>query len=115
VYRSPKVSTAGISDIAHNTLLEIAADMGVPIAVLVTVAWIVIFAVLVRGTRVRRRNIIIPVAVLAVAILAALHSLIDFRPQIPGYVIMALALIGAGLAQSFSETEMAALDDEAGP
>ena len=30
-----------------------------------------------------------------------LHSLIDFSLQIPGYSIVALSLIGAGLAQSF--------------
>jgi len=101
-YRSSNVSMFGVWDIAHNTLLEVASDMGVPIAVLVVVSWIVIFAVLVHGARVRRRDLIIPVAALAVAMLAVLHSLIDFTLQIPGYSIVALALIGAGLAQSFA-------------
>jgi O-antigen ligase len=100
-YRSPNASMWGVWDIAHNTLLEIAADMGVPIAALVAVAWIVIFAVLVHGIRVRGRGLIFPVAALAIAILAVLHSLIDFSLQIPGYAIVALSLIGAGLAQSF--------------
>ncbi len=100
-YRSSNVSMWGVWDMAHNTLLEIAADMGVPIAALVVVAWIVIFAVLIRGTWIRRRNLVIPVAALAIAILAVLHSLIDFTLQIPGYAIVALCLIGAGLAQSF--------------
>jgi O-antigen ligase len=101
-YRSSNVSMFGVWDIAHNTLLEIASDMGVPIAALVVVAWIVIFAVLVHGARARRRDLIIPVAALAVGLLAVLHSLIDFSLQIPGYSIVALALIGAGLAQSFA-------------
>src|SRR3984957_8054313 len=101
-YRSSKVSMWGIWDIAHNTLLEIASDMGVPIAVLVVIAWVVIFAVLIHGARVRRRDLIIPVAALAVGLVAVLHSLIDFSLQIPGYSIVALALIGAGLAQSLS-------------
>jgi len=35
-----------------------------------------------------------------VAALAGLHSLVDFSLQIP-YSIVALSLIGAGLAQSF--------------
>ena len=61
-YRSPSVSIWGVWDIAHNTLLEIAADMGVPIAALVVLAWIVIFAVLVHGIRERRRGIIFPLA-----------------------------------------------------
>jgi hypothetical protein len=42
------------------------------------------------------------VAALSVAVLAVLHSLVDFSLQIPGYAIPALALIGAGLAQSFA-------------
>ena len=101
-YRSANVSMWGVWDIAHNTLLEIASDMGVPIAALVVVAWVVIFAVLVNGVRVRRRDLIIPVAALAVGLIAVLHSLIDFSLQIPGYSIVALALVGAGLAQSFA-------------
>ena len=99
-YRSSNASTLGTWDLAHNSLLEIAADMGVPIAILVAIAWIVIFAVLVRGTFVRRRGLLVPVAALAVAMLAVLHSLIDFSLQIPGYAIVAMSLIGAGLAQS---------------
>ena len=109
-YRSDKVSMWGVWDIAHNTLLEIASDMGVPIAALVVVAWVVIFAVLIHGMRVRRHDRIFPIAALAVGILAVLHSLIDFTLQIPGYAIVALSLIGAGLAQSFatSQTNIAA-------
>ena len=60
--------------------------MGVPIAAVVVLAWIVIFAVLIRGAgHPRRRGLIVPVAGLSVAILAVLHSLIDFSVQIPGY------------------------------
>jgi O-antigen ligase len=102
-YRSSNVAIWGVWDMAHNTLLEIAADMGVPVAALVAVAWIVIFAVLVRGAVIRRRGLLVPVAALAVATLAVLHSLIDFTLQIPGYAIVALSLVGAGLAQSFRE------------
>ena len=101
-YRSANVSMWGVWDIAHNSLLEIAADMGVPIAALVVAAWMVIFAVLVHGSRVRRRGLLFPVAALAVALVAVLHSLIDFSLQIPGYSIVALSLIGTGLAQSFA-------------
>jgi O-antigen ligase len=101
-YRSPNVSMWGVWDIAHNTLLEVASDMGIPIATLVVIAWMVVFTVLIRGALVRRRDLVIPVAALAVAILAVLHSLIDFTLQIPGYAIVAMALIGAGLAQSLA-------------
>jgi O-antigen ligase len=99
-YRSSDVSMWGVWDIAHNTLLEIAADMGVPIAGLVVLAWFVIFAVLIGGVTRRGRGRMVPTAALAVAALASAHSLVDFSLQIPGYSIVALALVGAGLAQS---------------
>ena len=101
-YRSEDVSMVGVWDRAHNTLLELAADMGVPLAALVSVGWIVIFAILIHGIRVRRRDLLVPVSALSVATLAVLHSLVDFSLQIPGYAIPALALVGAGLAQSFA-------------
>lgn len=100
-YRSPNVSMWGVWDMAHNSLLEIAADMGLPIAVLVVAAWLIIFAVLIRAVYVRRRGLVVPVAALSVALLGVLHSMIDFSLQIPGYAIVALALVGTGLAQSF--------------
>lgn len=99
-YRSDSVSMRGVWDRAHNTLLEIAAEMGVPIAALVAVAWLIVFLVLVRGATVRRGGRVLPVAALAVGLLAVLHSFVDFSLQIPGYSIVALSLIGAGLAQS---------------
>jgi O-antigen ligase len=102
-YRSPNASMLGVWDLAHSTPLEVAADMGVPLAALVVAVWMVIFAVLIRGTLVRRRSLISPVAALAIGALATLHSLIDFSLQMPGYAIVVLALVGAGLVQSFSE------------
>jgi hypothetical protein len=101
-YRPGDISMWGIWDRAHDTLLELAADMGAPLAVLVTVGWLVIFAALIHGIRVRRRDLLIPVSAAVVATIAALHSLVDFSLQIPGYSIPTMALVGAGLAQSFA-------------
>jgi O-antigen ligase len=101
-YRSGHISMWGVWDRAHDTLLELAADMGLPLAALVVLAWLVVFGVLVSGVRTRRRDLIIPVSAFAVAMLACLHSLVDFSLQIPGYAIVAFALVGAGLAQSFA-------------
>jgi len=66
----------------------------------VVLAWMIVLAVLIRGAKVRRRDLAIPVAALSVAVLALLHSMIDFSLQIPGYAIVVFALVGAGLAQS---------------
>ena len=100
-YRDASVSMWGVWDMAHNSLLQIATDMGLPIAGLVVIAWGVVFATLVHGIRVRRRGVLLPMAALGVAMIAVLHSFIDFSLQIPGYAIVALSLIGAGLAQCF--------------
>jgi O-antigen ligase len=97
------VSLWGIWDRAHSTPLELAADVGVPLAALLVVAWVVGLAVLMRGVRVRRRGRAVPIAGLAVAVLASLHAMVDFSLQIPGYSIIAFTLMGAGLAQSFVE------------
>jgi O-antigen ligase len=101
-YRGSNVSMYGTWDRAHDTLLELAADMGLPLAGLVVAGWIVIFVVLAIGVRNRRRDLIVPVAALSVGLLGCLHSLVDFSLQIPGYAIVAFALVGAGLAQSFA-------------
>jgi hypothetical protein len=101
-YRPDDLSMWGIWDHAHDTLLELASDMGAPLAILVAVGWLAIFAVLLHGIRVRRRDLLIPISAFAVAMVAVLHSLIDFSLQIPGYSIPTLALVGAGLAQSFA-------------
>jgi hypothetical protein len=61
--------------------------------------------VLAHGVRTRRRDRIIPAAALSVGLLAALHSLVDFSLQIPGFAIVVFGLLGVGVAQSFSSPE----------
>ncbi|EIG58460.1 O-antigen ligase [Bradyrhizobium sp. WSM1253] len=100
-YRSPNISIRGIWDIAHSTPLELASDVGIPMALLVAAAWAVMFVILGRGVFARRRDAIIPLAAAATASLSLLHSCLDFTLQIPGYSIPFFALFGAGLAQSF--------------
>jgi O-antigen ligase len=100
-YRSSNVSLWGVWDRAHSTPLEIAAEMGLPVAALVLLGWLVMLACLIAGAWRRRRDLVLPVAGLSVALLAAAHSLIDFSLQIPGFAIVAFTLIGAATAQSF--------------
>jgi O-antigen ligase len=100
-YRPSDVSLWGVWDRAHNTLLEIASEMGVPIAVLVALGWAVALWVLARGATSQSRNGTVVVAALSVIILVLLHSFVDFPLQITGYAIVVFALVGAGLAQSF--------------
>jgi O-antigen ligase len=100
-YRSDHVSMWGVWDRAHSTPLELAAEVGLPLAGLISLAWVTALSVLIRGVLIRRRDLILPLGALAVAILGLTHSIIDFSLQIPGYAIPVFALVGAGLAQSF--------------
>jgi len=99
-YRSPEISLRGVWDIAHNTPLELAADLGLPLAGTIYLAWIAILAILIRGIRTRSRSLV-PLAAFSVSIIAVLHSFVDFSLQIPGFAIVLFALLGAGVAQSF--------------
>jgi O-antigen ligase len=100
-YRSDAESSWGTWDRAHSTPLEIAAEMGVPLAAVVIAGWVGAFAVLGFGLWNRNRDHAVVIAALAVGGLAVLHSLIDFSLQIPGFAVIVFALLGAGLAQSF--------------
>jgi O-antigen ligase len=107
-YRSSTIYMWGVWDRAHSTPIEIAAEMGLPLACLVFLGWIVVLIVLMSGACCRRRDIIYPVAALCVALLSTGHSLIDFSLQIPGYAIVAFTIIGVGLAQSLKSRNVAA-------
>lgn len=101
-YRNPEISMRGVWDIAHNTPLELAAEMGLPLAAVVYLGWLTLFVILAAGIRKRRRDMVMPLAALSVGLIAVLHSCIDFSLQIPGYAIVIFALAGVGLAQSFA-------------
>lgn len=106
-YRSPDISLSGVWDIAHSTPLELAAELGLPLAGAICFGWVVMLAVLIRGIRTRRSDTRIPLAAFSVSTIAILHSCVDFSLQIPGYAIVIFALVGAGLAQSFSSESAA--------
>lgn len=100
-YRSSDISMRGIWDIAHSTPLELASDMGLPLAGAVVLGWLAIFWTLFRGILRRRRDTIIPLAAFSTSFIAVLHSFIDFSLQITGYAVVILVLAGTGLSQSF--------------
>jgi O-antigen ligase len=77
-YRPTDISGFGVWDREHNTLLEIASEQGIPFAVLVLGAFLMIIWTLVIGSRVRRSGKIYPVAGLLFALLSATHCLSRF-------------------------------------
>jgi len=94
----------GVWDYAHSTILEIAVEMGIPIAALVVLAAAASLLILVRAalkSRDHSRSSL--AAITGIAVLSYLHSTIDFSLQIPGYLIPFAILLGCGLARATSE------------
>ena len=110
-YRSSDHATMIVWDHAHNTLLELTAELGVVLAVITLFTVTFLTIMLLRGALERRRDAVIPLATFAAALLALTHSLIDFSLQIPALAITFAALVGCGLARSLRSSNVTSRDD----
>jgi hypothetical protein len=93
----------GVWDYAHSTILEIAVEMGIPMAALASIAALASVFILARAafkSEGRDRGAL--AAITGIATLSYLHSIIDFSLQIPGYLIVFGILLGCGLARASS-------------
>ena len=94
----------GVWDYAHSTILEIAVEMGIPIAAMVVLAATASLIILVRAALGSKDHVRSALAAIAgIAVLSYLHSIVDFSLQIPGYLIPFAVLLGCGLARATSE------------
>lgn len=113
-FRDSDLWTWGVWDYAHSTLLEIAFEMGIPVAALIAAGALASVFILVRAAataseRVDRRVL---AAIAGIATLSYLHSMIDFSLQIPGYFVVFGILLGCGLARaSAARTEIRRVAD----
>jgi len=102
--RADDLSGWGVWDFAHSTILEIAVEMGAPIAALVVVAAIASVIILAKAAlRSKDANRGLLSALTGIAVLTYLHSVIDFSLQIPGYLIVFGILLGCGLARATAD------------
>jgi O-antigen ligase len=99
-YRSNDISMWGVWDIGHSTPLEFASEMGLPLTAVVALAWASGLALLLWTLRGRRKMVTVPLSALMVALIALLHSSIDFSLQIAGYSIVVFALLGLGISRA---------------
>ncbi len=102
IYRDETISTWGVRHMAHNTYLENMLELGLPAALALFMAIGSCIWLCLRGAVMRRRGSHLPLIGVGVSVLVALHSLVDFSLQIPGVVIIYAALLGLGVAQSWS-------------
>jgi len=102
--RADGFSGWGVWDYAHSTILEIAVEMGIPIAAMVVLAAIASLIILVRAAlRTTDHSRSSLAAIAGIAVLSYLHSIVDFSLQIPGYLIPFAVLLGCGLARATAE------------
>ena len=99
--RADDFYTWGVWDYAHSTILEMAVEMGVPVAGLAVLASLASLVLLVRAVlRSEGRSRRALAAITGIAVLSYLHSMIDFSLQIPGYLILFGMMLGCGLARA---------------
>jgi O-antigen ligase len=104
--RTDDISSWGVWDFAHSTILEIAVEMGIPIATLVLVAAGASLFILGRAAlRSTERSQSLLAAITGIAVLTYLHATIDFSLQIPGYLIVFGIMMGCGLARAMAKQE----------
>ena len=102
LYRDESVSAFGRWDKAHSTYLEVMMELGLPAAFMLLLAIALLIWRCLHGAITRHRDGHIPLIAFAASVLVALHSLVDFSLQIPGLTITYAALLGLGVAQSWS-------------
>jgi len=100
-YRTPIVSES--IEFAHNSYLENAFELGIPAAVCLNLALMLVGSVCVGGLVARRRDGIYPCIGVAATVLVGLHSLTDFSLQIPAVTVTYLTLLAMGAAQSYRQ------------
>jgi O-antigen ligase len=113
-FRNNDLWTWGVWDYAHSTLLEIAFEMGIPVATIIAVGalgsvFVVARAAATTSERADRRVL---AAIAGIATLSYLHSIIDFSLQIPGFFIVFGILLGCGLARASATGLTASLDEQ---
>ena len=106
--RAPDFYSLGVWESAHSTILEIAVEMGLPVAAMIAIAALASLLVLARAAiKSEGRSRRSAAAIAGIILLSYLHSTIDFSLQIPGYLILFGILLGCGLARALSASEKA--------
>ena len=104
IYVPPELARLEV-DLAHSSYLENAFELGLPAASIFYGVLLAITLVILRGSRVRRRNRSFPQFALAVTVACGFHALFDFSMQIPAVAALFAFVLGIGWAQAFPHSE----------
>jgi O-antigen ligase len=102
MYRDNSLSLTGVWDKAHNTYLEIFQGLGIPGGALFFVMLLILTVRVGRAALIRRSSATAALVAVSATVIVALHSFVDFSMQIQAVALTWTALLGAGVAQSWS-------------
>jgi len=102
MYRDNSLSPFGVWDKAHNTYLEMIQGLGIPVAALFLFMLLMLAARCGYAALTRMSSATAPLVATAATVIVALHSFVDFSMQIQAVALTWTALLGAGVAQSWS-------------
>lgn len=90
---------------AHNDYLEMAMDLGLPALGLILLSLFSLLSCCLQGLWTRRKNGIYPALALSASFLVGAHAFVDFSLHIPAIAATYAALLGVGVAQSWTTRE----------
>lgn len=99
-YRANDPNIFALWEKAHNTYLENALELGLPAALALNIAILLVARVAYHGVRERRRHKSFPAIGVAATLLVGLHALVDFSLQIPAVAVLYAFMMGLAIAQS---------------
>lgn len=99
-YRQPECGLYGHWEMAHSVFLEALLTLGVVFPVCTALVYYVLVKAFAHGVVHRRRYRFVPLTCLGILLMLTLHSLVDFSLQIPGFALVAAAILGSGAAVS---------------
>jgi O-antigen ligase len=102
LYRDSSLGIGARWDKAHNTYAELLLELGFPAAITLGVIVLSLLLRIAIGAYNRERVATVSFLALGAGVLVLLHALVDFSIQIEAVAITFWAIMGAGLAQSWS-------------
>jgi O-antigen ligase len=100
LYHPPAIYTRVLR--AHDSYLENALELGIPAAVVLTLALAGPAVICLAGIRRRRRDALYPCIGVAASVLVGLHAAVDFTLQVPAVAATYALIMGAACSQSWS-------------
>jgi len=102
IYRDSTIGPGGIWEKAHNTYVETLLGIGVPASALLFLVLGLLVGRCVYGALTRKTAALAPLTASVSSVLVALHAFVDFSLQMQAVTLTWAALLGAGVAQSWS-------------